>query len=470
MFLSPKASSSATAENTTLMEELQKLREETEQEIGKDILIRWYGTTAISVENATVLKKDSMITINIAILVMTLFLTFFFRRLSAMPLLLLPVILGALAALSLIFLMKGAISVIAIAAGAAVLGIAINYSLHILNHSKHESSPEQLIKDLSMPLTIGCATTVGAFLSLLFLKSNALADFGLFSGLTLVFTGFFSLLILPHLIGRQSKSKHDNFIEKIVFLKFDQNKWILIGVALITLIFIFTMQSVRFESDLSAMNYMSKELAEAEKEVMKMSENSMKAIFVSSSGKTLEEALINSETVMAKASLMKNSGEINQISTPNTIIPSLKEQNRRIDRWNALFNDQTKQDVFDKIDKAAAKNGFTTEAALSFRGFAEKNYTPITPDETKILKNLVSDFISESTDGFMVINTIKLQVQHFLTVATSAGSLLKQCRAISTQYLFSVHCLCFSFMFYLMADLNLVLLPLFRCLSAGFGF
>ena len=110
-----------------------------------------------------------------------------------------PVGFGMAFALSFLFLLKGVVSAIAIGAGAVVLGIAINYSLHFFTHYKHTRDVKTVLQDLTVPMLIGCTTTVGAFLSLLFAKSEALHDFGLFAAFSLIGAMLFSIFVSPQL-------------------------------------------------------------------------------------------------------------------------------------------------------------------------------------------------------------------------------------------------------------------------------
>ena len=95
------------------------------------------GSAAVAAGNAAQLRKDSFLTLRITTLFLILFISWYFKKKRAPFLILLPVILGALFSLSIIYWIKGTISVIALAAGSIVLGIAINYSLHVYNHFRH---------------------------------------------------------------------------------------------------------------------------------------------------------------------------------------------------------------------------------------------------------------------------------------------------------------------------------------------
>ena len=126
-----------------------------------------------------------------------------------------PVIFGAIFALGLISLIKGPISIIAIGGGAAIMGIALSHSIHILSHSYHASDPRQVIRELAYPLTVGSFTTIGAFLGLLFTTSPLLRDFGLFSALLLIGTTLFSLVFLPHFLLFPEQGYTNGFIRRI---------------------------------------------------------------------------------------------------------------------------------------------------------------------------------------------------------------------------------------------------------------
>src|SRR5260221_8247515 len=133
-------------------------------------------------------------------LFLILFISWYFRKKQAPFLILLPVILGALFSLSIIYWIKGTISVIALAGGSIVLGIAINYSLHIYNHYRHRRDMHAVLEDLAFPLTIGGLTTIGGFLCLQFVQSEILKDLGLFAAFSLIGASLSSLIFLPHLI------------------------------------------------------------------------------------------------------------------------------------------------------------------------------------------------------------------------------------------------------------------------------
>jgi len=156
-----------------------------------------------------------MITLGIALFVIVLVLGFAFRSVKTIVLLIVPAAFGALFALAFMAGGDTGVSAIAIGAGATVMGIALSYSIHIISHLGHVKSIEQLLEELTYPLTIGSFTTIGAFAGLLFTKSELLRDFGLFSALTLVGTTLFSLIFLPHMLKIREHSGSEKFLHAI---------------------------------------------------------------------------------------------------------------------------------------------------------------------------------------------------------------------------------------------------------------
>ena len=73
------------------------------------------------------------------------------------------------------------ISIIVIGISSIIIGIAVNYPLHLIDHTNHEPDIRSCLKEIVNPLVVGNITTIGAFMALVPLKSIALRDLGLFA-------------------------------------------------------------------------------------------------------------------------------------------------------------------------------------------------------------------------------------------------------------------------------------------------
>ena len=180
---------------------MDKLISKFQAENFKDLEAGYFGTVAVAAGNAEQLRKDSFLTLGITAIFLLIFISWYFKKKRAPILIMLPVLQGALFSLAILYWIKGSISVIALAAGSVVLGIAINYSLHVYNHLRHRQNMQVVISDLSFPLTIGGLTTIGGFLCLQFVQSEILKDLGLFAAFSLIGSALSSLIFLPQFIS-----------------------------------------------------------------------------------------------------------------------------------------------------------------------------------------------------------------------------------------------------------------------------
>ena len=211
IFITPKNLPNQTKANQHLIQIVDSLSSQLKT---PSLVIENFGACVVASDNAQQLQKDTTFTLSIAIILIALLLGLYFRNLLVTLFIMLPVGFGVLFSLAFLFLFKGVVSAIAIAAGAIVLGIAINYSLHFFTHYKHHKNVGTVLKDLTLPMLIGCTTTVGAFLSLLFAKSEALHDFGLFAAFSLIGAMLFSIIVLPHLLAFGLRKKKKNLKEE----------------------------------------------------------------------------------------------------------------------------------------------------------------------------------------------------------------------------------------------------------------
>ena len=166
IFITPAYPSNNTGKNAVLLNGLDNIIQQLTDSDYNNIDVSYFGAAAVSLGNAEQLRKDTLFTQGITILFLILFIGFYFKKKRAPFLILIPVIYGALFSLAVIYFLKGTISVIALGTGSVILGIAVNYSLHVFNHYRHTHNIEEVIKDLAFPLTVGSFTTIGGFLCL----------------------------------------------------------------------------------------------------------------------------------------------------------------------------------------------------------------------------------------------------------------------------------------------------------------
>ena len=149
-------------------------------------------------------------------------------------------------------------SIIVIGISSVILGIAVNYPLHLTDHLSHAPDMKTTLREIVQPLVVGNVTTVGAFLTLVPLKSAALRDLGLFSAFLLAGTILFVLLWLPQLAERRERSGN-TLLTRLGNVRLEDKRWLVAAVVVLTFFFGYYSLRTTFDSDLSHINYMTEE-------------------------------------------------------------------------------------------------------------------------------------------------------------------------------------------------------------------
>ena len=420
MFITPVFSTGSTGKN----DELIKILEEELQHVqGESPTIRaeYFGGPSVGVYNARQIKKDTILTSSLALLIIIVFISLVFKRKRSIPLIITPVLFGGLFALFLIFFIKGSISAIAVGAGSAVMGIALSYSIHMLAHQNHVSTVQQLIKEIAYPLTVGSFTTIGAFLGLIFTSSDLLRDFGLFASLALVGTTLFCLIYLPHFLKGQADVKQGRvlrIIEKINAYSYEKNKWLVGGILLITVICFFTSQKVGFNNDMMSLNYEPQHLKQSVEKLMQLFDSDEKTVLFVSVGKDMNQATETYAVTNQKLLALKDQGLIKDYASASQFLISPQEQQLRLKRWKDYWTDEKQQQVREQLETAAAEYRFRPGSFDPFyqwlnQPFGEYHYAA---QEDDLSGKLLNEWQTSADSITMLISQIRISDQNKETV------------------------------------------------------
>lgn len=437
LLIQPKYPTNKIGENSILIDRLDIIITDLEAKFQAKVQAEYFGGSAVAVCNSKQVKKDIYFTMSLSLLFISLVIWGYYRKLSVTLALMVPVAFGLLFAAAIVWLVNGQISAIAMASGAVVLGIIIDYSTHFFSHFKHTGSITQTIKDISMPMLIGNVSTVGAFFSLTLVDSQVLSDFGLFAGASLVGGAFFTLVILPHLSKLSKEPEKPNWfvrvMDKIGEYKPEKNKWV-VGISLVlTVVFFVIYDKVQFEENFAALNYMTEDLIRAEENLYKKEAESERNIFLMFSGATLEEAIQNTENGIAEARTLIDQGKITGVANPILVLPSEKQQAIKIKEWEAFWTPEKVASFKINLQKASQSLGIRPEAFDNFlQNLETKPKTLDSNDIDFVTHNFISDFITNEKGNHSVMASIKapvenaLEVNEYLSAHTTATILDKQ--------------------------------------------
>lgn len=220
--------------------------------------IRFIGGPVVAVGNARQIKSDSLLSVALAVVLIVALLFAVFRRVWPLVLIVLSIAWGWLFAMGMLAALHDSVSVIVIGISSVILGIAVNYPLHLIAHLQHTPDMRTALREIVMPLVVGNVTTVGAFMALVPLQSVALRDLGLFSALLLVGTILFVLLYLPHLATADDRHRTaPAVLRRLADFTPASKPWLVAVVVVLTFFFGYYSLQTSFDADMSHINYMT---------------------------------------------------------------------------------------------------------------------------------------------------------------------------------------------------------------------
>lgn len=369
-----------------------------------------FGGPVVAAKNGEQIRKDTRLA-GILVVILVLALLFWYYRKWFVPLLfLVPPLFGITLAVALIYLMQGEISILPLAAGSIVLGIALDYCFHLFTHLKHSGSVTETLKDISWSMVLSSFTTVMAFLSLIFLHSQILTDFGLLASFSLTGTLLFVLFVQPHIVDSlgllQKMQEREHFIDRLFSKDLNWRRPVFISIILITIFLGFFIKDVSFEDDLNKINYFPKELQKAE-EVITHSTSKEKSVFVVTRGSSLQNALDKNAWVTQKLDSLKSSGEANSIVSLNHIFPSTNEQQQRSHNWNSRIEAGKNDPLIHNFKQELSRVGMKEQSFSRFFDLLQRQYKDSLQIPPSFMhQQIFNNFVSLNGDEAEVINIV----------------------------------------------------------------
>lgn len=412
-FITPMYSATNTGQGSTLFRILNDQIEQFSAS-APDIKISYHGTPASGFYNSWRIKSDLKGTIIGSLVLVLIFISICFRNYNTIPLLLLPVVFGTLFGLAAMYFIKGHFSLLALGIGAIVLGVALSYVLHIITHYKYISDPEQVLRDQVKPVCLGCLTTIGSFMGLIFIRTELLQDFGLFAAFAIVGTTFFSLVFLPQFLNpRKNKLNHHAFaiIDRINAYPFDRKKPLLFTIltAAVVCIGFYIAGGTQFDADMHNLGYKAESTSYSENLLRSKTHTGDKQKYFASSGATMEEAIENFEIMATKLDSLQSIGLVKSYTHTNQIFVPLHVQQERIDAWKNFWTGERLQLVHDLINKTAPEAGLIPDAFSPFFEFATADYEPDALYEASIIPEGYQSTLMEQSynDEYLCFTSVR---------------------------------------------------------------
>jgi predicted exporter len=208
------------------------------------------------------------------------------------------------------------------------------------------------------------------------LNAPALHDLGLFASLQLVGTILFVLIFLPHLIKTRGEASavEPKLITRIARLKLPDNRWVVIGVVILTIVLGYFSLQTEFDTDMRNINYMTDRQRADMAFFGEMTREASDAeqLYIVGDGAVWEDALAQSAAIAPLIDSLERHSIVMRRNAVRQFLPTAAQQQQRLERWRrfvASFDDYAAE-----FAAASAREGFSPNAFSDFQDLLHEQY------------------------------------------------------------------------------------------------
>ncbi|WP_273565334.1 MMPL family transporter [Maribacter halichondriae] len=352
LFITPTFGSGETNKNLPFSEALYRIQDTLNTKYEAKAQSEYFGAALSAVSNATQIKRDIQFTVSIAMTLLIVLLIVFYRKLALPFILFAPTVFGGLLAIAFLCLIREKISAISLGIGAILLGVTLDYGLHILTHIRNGKDIKNLYKEVAPAVLMSSLTTASAFLCLLFLDSQALQDLGIFAAVSVLGASVFALLFIPQVYKSKKVSTDKRMIlDRWASFEWHKSKWAIGLLSVLFVISIFTYSKVIFNQDIAKLNYETQALLDARDRLEKLTDIGSKSLYLSTYGENLEDVLQRSDSLHRQLEQLKEEVKIVSFGSIGTLAKSERTQQQKIGAWKQFWN----PDRIDSLKKTLSK-------------------------------------------------------------------------------------------------------------------
>jgi predicted exporter len=289
-----------------------------------------------------------------------------FRRPMLLLLLGLPMGIGVLAGLAAVQAVFGFVHGITLAFGACLVGIAIDYPLHVLAHAARDGDTAQSARAIWPTLRLSAITTVAAFVPFMLADFPGLAQIGLFVAAGLVAAVLSGRFLFPLLCPTVSHFPlSDRVVARLRRLA-AKLRLPLILLPIAALAVLALRWEAVWETDLRALSPIPRDMVALDRELRSGLGAPDVRYLIAVRGESTEEVLVRQEELRSLLRTLSAGEQISSWRMAADLLPSVAEQRRRQAALPA--SDNLRRRLADAVAGTAFRsNAFDCAAGLPMR-------------------------------------------------------------------------------------------------------
>jgi len=406
-----------TRQSAKLFAFLNQEKEKVTKAFEDKIHIGFSGNHVATLDNSTIIQADvkrALIAMTAGILVIGFF---FFGRFLYVVLIFLPTLVSLTFASALLSFFTQGISAIALGCGAVLLGITVDFGIHILFSIDNAGTEktDAIISRLKQPIATGAATTMAAFGCLIFSSLPGQRQMGFFTITGILGAALFAIFVLKYfilLLPQEPKKPLISLVRACDSLMRFRTKHLFIVSLACLLLFGFSLtglKNFKFEGDIAALNHLTPATQkDMDSFLSTWGKNSPGVILVKA--KTLEQTLQKNDDLFKLLKEMEAKGQVNQIASLSDIFPSRAQQKIRYDNFQKHFPDQQIDALEKALTQASLSQGFAPHAFAPFFTGLRTEKTPFSRQDftPTVLDKLIKTKLIFQKNSVLALTTINV--------------------------------------------------------------
>ena len=348
------------------------------ESLAPGVQARVIGSLPHTLANSRSIQHDLRTLLPIASILLLILLGVTLRNIRAFVVLSVPFFAAPLA-MSATNLVFGKVSALALGFGIVLLGIAVDFSIHLYLALTYERGERgEILRRIRGPITFATLTTASVFVVLLFSRVPSHQQMAMLALTGVLFAVMFSWLVIPTIaVPRQNREKKTfSFKVPSVF-----SSPLLRSIALVVWVCllaggVLTWPKLHYNGDLRVLDAPNQEVLSAEQHFRETWGQNEGRAFVVASGETLDIAL-GRNSLIYDTLIENNAGAFQSIAS---ILPGLEKQQRNMAGWKQFW-EKKRPDFDTEFKKTAVKYGFSENAFDPFFKWLDLESVLLTPDK-----------------------------------------------------------------------------------------
>ena len=294
------------------------------------VSLHMVGPPAFAVASRESIKRDVTKLSIIATCLVIGIIYLFYRSITLIFLCLIPLLCGILISVSTIVLIFGSIHGITLAFGIVIIGVAIDYPLHLFSHIKVDENPSEAMDRIWPTLRLGVLTTALGFVSMIFSDFDGLIQLATFTVCGLVTAALVTRHILPNITGFSFLKYLPPRIGVLPFELLMKSKILFYILLAGVITFLGFQRSELWENDIAQLSPVPDSQLALDRQIREELNLPNVSYWVIVKGKSEQPVLRWTESVAEKFQDLKNQGAISGFDAVTKYLPSFEKQAQRI--------------------------------------------------------------------------------------------------------------------------------------------